>query len=1584
MVDNLQQRTEQFFFCKVIVEKALVSFLEIVKGDLKDFSNVKFEDFPRKFKEYRIILMNLSKILQNNIKTSLQLLLSDFFSVLKNGTKINLDFCSDQYFLKNYSLIFYADLVRILFIDDEEIVRRFICIAFTVNSDDYYLHDKNFNLFILPQLSVLISIISIKYLHLINEYFENNIVMKPFFYFRLLRLVRLDINEEESKKLINIFTDFFKIEVRRKCLQSGELSAMASILMSYNGDLNGLNYLKAQSLKYIEDESCRSAALELFCSIFVLENKFSEHGSMRDKNMDFINQYLIPLMNIDTEENLYTFIKLFHRLLCSEVLEDFDILYTYWHPNQKITLNFKKDINIDFEAYSHTFQQYIFSNNKLKYLTHIQEILLLLCYANFDNFLLLSRELNRHKNRSIFHKSAPFIITTFINHCPDADFDKLLDIISSKKEDNSFYSTSYYSAWIEISPLILVRNNNKEILKELCMSLITIASKSEQLNYLAKSIVEEYEGFDVYFCNYVIDLITIDMNQKKLITCLEMVLIFSEKAEVSSELNDMNLIKKIENIGFLYFTSENIEIRNISLKILKTINIVRKNNGIYSIMIDNLMETESSIDIKVDNFILEYKRDSVNEDDVDIDVDYALWLFYISEYAKQCKEMIDINYIINEYYRPYTQLEPEKKQYSDHLIKGIVTLIFTLTSDFNFEEEFDNFSDFSLLVHVSGSNNIIKAIKVYETKDYNLILHIDHILYLSKCYMSVSDGDDFLSTIIEKCDITSNINCVELIYITYYLNLLNFYMERFTNPSFLSGKYTETYRILIEFSIENNHTTLLQDISKSLLIYLRKYIHDLNISIKTISFLIDAYEEYDSIIVCLMNILSSKFFEDEGFFMLFLKKCLSSDHRISQIYFSLFKEKYNHDQYLDRHHHFYLLAGLFAHSIHNRDAEEFLNDKVDQIDTTKVDNRNFFKVFKFYGFQIVNDCLCILLGHEKVDINILMFIITSFLPHIKLPNIMWYKRTEDIQHSVRFETVDILNKIISLTNNYKDNTVIYQVWANIFKKDDQELFNYSIEKIEKNTNLLLYLLPKNTTLVLDYIVEKTRFAYNSYCMFQGIELNLREHSDVLVKALQELPHCINERFTYIVNYYLLFYDDVICNILESILDVNIPNTLTVDSIEKIVKAFEKKMQYSTYVYTWIYESKMWLLTSKDIRITTTSLIIFNSLYSNNSYRCTDFSVIVEGITRTVFYFANDINVDKDSLTYLIDQTFRFFTIFFQNNDIISYNYVISFYDFTIKTNAQFNNILPLFELFISSKHISMEDSLKLLPLVRPLYREIETDNDLYSVIKSLYTRFQIEEFHFIIVVLHKLDVYELGELIKKLSFTQLNNILYAYSSMIDDSSSILKKNIIKVSTLILRHTFDVIKLSQNGRRNANTDNNFIANNIQSESYAKIFNFALNNFAKFQEAIEFLSLSSIDPYINQVIVKISIFDQVAVKKELTNSLKRIIGTNPEQCSSTSCELAKSVLFFRYTTSAIRIEPYYTNYRIISSIMECKKRFGIQRLYSDGSNTQLNAYKKISPCESLIFDETPLEPPKLAIQGESLKDLVDRFQHKKTSC
>ena len=99
--------------------------------------------------------------------------------------------------------------------------------------------------------------------------------------------------------------------------------------------------------------------------------------------------------------------------------------------------------------------------------------------------------------------------------------------------------------WLEKSTLIIRKSDNGRILNELCRNLISIASKSELLKYLVKSMVDEYEEFDMCFCNYIIDLTTVDTSKEMLIACLEMVLLFSEKGEILNEPGDINLIKKL-------------------------------------------------------------------------------------------------------------------------------------------------------------------------------------------------------------------------------------------------------------------------------------------------------------------------------------------------------------------------------------------------------------------------------------------------------------------------------------------------------------------------------------------------------------------------------------------------------------------------------------------------------------------------------------------------------------------------------------------------------------------------------------------------------------------------------------------------------------------------------------------------------------------------------------------------------------------------------------------------------------------------------------------------------------------------------
>ena len=240
------------YLFKTVLERTCAGFANLLKSEFPSLTEnklKKFHFFPRSLPEYSSLIGTLSRIASVNVTSILNYLYNAFSSLLHYPQKVflfSLDYAVEfdpdnnlhRLFLRYIEITFLTDLISTIVTNYNHIStqdQNLLKLGFLLASKS--LGQSTLCEIVLPQYASIINRISKRNFALFYDSFSQLIINKPEPYFILLKYVNLD-ETPLSYDFLGILYDYINRERRKKILTREMLSSLATILVSFQQDVD--------------------------------------------------------------------------------------------------------------------------------------------------------------------------------------------------------------------------------------------------------------------------------------------------------------------------------------------------------------------------------------------------------------------------------------------------------------------------------------------------------------------------------------------------------------------------------------------------------------------------------------------------------------------------------------------------------------------------------------------------------------------------------------------------------------------------------------------------------------------------------------------------------------------------------------------------------------------------------------------------------------------------------------------------------------------------------------------------------------------------------------------------------------------------------------------------------------------------------------------------------------------------------------------------------------------------------------------------------------------------------------------------
>lgn len=399
--------------------------------------------------------------------------------------------------------------------------------------------------------------------------------------------------------------------------------------------------------------------------------------------------------------------------------------------------------------------------------------------------------------------------------------------------------------------------------------------------------------------------------------------------------------------------------------------------------------------------------------------------------------------------------------------------------------------------------------------------------------------------------------------------------------------------------------------------------------------------------------------------------------------------------------------------------------------------------------------------------------------------------------------IQFLSLLRQITENLEDEfATIAKIWLAIYNiPDHQDLVQQYILTIENHIlreKLISFLIYQNGSAFLKKIITRTSFAYFYYVVECSKEDYTKELwlSSVLIKSVDLILEDLTEYLPMLINWCFLFPNHLI-NLLEMIcsrLNIYISaGTFGEESITYIIESIcsIQDEKFSQLISAWSDDSLKWAIGSKNIRISTTALFIYNQIGKSVNIE------VFDGITGIVSYHLSvEENITKASnlnfLKQLVRESFKFFAINFNVSPKYVFDYLSSFIDSPLFAEESLHEAAQLFILLISS-NVTKELAWPLqISFIRLLLPSLETEVKARMLFQLLIKNTYSDELMCVILPFKMIrfdlfsDIDVNDDFIEKCSSSVLNNVLSHYTIMTKTASIAFLNQIFRVTNLIVQ------------------------------------------------------------------------------------------------------------------------------------------------------------------------------------------------------
>lgn len=340
---------------------------------------------------------------------------------------------------------------------------------------------------------------------------------------------------------------------------------------------------------------------------------------------------------------------------------------------------------------------------------------------------------------------------------------------------------------------------------------------------------------------------------------------------------------------------------------------------------------------------------------------------------------------------------------------------------------------------------------------------------------------------------------------------------------------------------------------------------------------------------------------------------------------------------------------------------------------------------------------------------------------------------------------------------------------------------------------------------------------------------------------------------------------------------------------KIIDRFIEKLDVSS-LKQWGLEATKWILASQNLEYAYVSIYVYNRIKDPQD------PLIVKGICKSVrYHLMNYIHGknDKDLLDKFVGESFVFYDWVFNNNEVYSYSFLSSFFDCSFFFNALLENSYPLYQKALNSFHTNQAAWDNLTGFIRPLLKNIETNENSQSIVNYLIELSGSNELKLVVYPIKNIrpQLFPASKLtrkeIEKVSLSILCKVLVHYSCMIDTTAPIFLDEILATINLFLPS---------------------VANHNNKEPLYKIYIKALDNISMCPSSIEFI-IRLFDLFPNILTDSFEFYDWNRSIEDVSRSLGHLVDdynipvTNLTDCSTLSsvinlldCEVVPKILPF----------------------------------------------------------------------------------------
>lgn len=419
----------------------------------------------------------------------------------------------------------------------------------------------------------------------------------------------------------------------------------------------------------------------------------------------------------------------------------------------------------------------------------------------------------------------------------------------------------------------------------------------------------------------------------------------------------------------------------------------------------------------------------------------------------------------------------------------------------------------------------------------------------------------------------------------------------------------------------------------------------------------------------------------------------------------------------------------------------------------------------------------------------------QMVPHQYLCNCTELSITTD-------QFLETLGSLTSAKANTHDFDRMVDLWALLLEKPEHHDFVLSFlgripcdteNEFNVNTAVALFslLMDRHPSLIIERVTQRCSFEFYAHVVFETKSPFDREFwiVPVLSRAVNYHKESVMPHIFKIVQFALLFHVNQTQTLLKRVSkSLSVPYRRNTLNSCMIVRVFQEHIEMESnreLINKWALEAMKWVIGSRDLKLSHTSLLILNNL--NYEISDADVTDLLMGICKSTSYFLKQWSPGSQLENDFINETFKVFDRHFVGHEQISLNYINSFIEFVVSVDVYFRNMLLLYSKCLRSDVTRSQALNSMVDALRPSLNELEVDSQARKTLKRFLDVYHMEDLQLVWQVLSKTNEGDDKLDISSISPIDMSHALSHYARMVETASVDLKRRILKVSTLIVRN-----------------------------------------------------------------------------------------------------------------------------------------------------------------------------------------------------